>query len=401
MSNSSKAVEILVVDSSVLIKNAPLNNLTDRVYTIPGVVAEIKDENTRASLQVLPYDFKLKEPNSDALKFVTLFARKTGDLCNLSSVDLNLIALTYQLCKENLSAEEFNQLRTEPPKNIQPLINANELKLEKPVNVAGFYLPPKSIKPNVELKISNGNDKELDEQLSANLKDKLDLSSENNHVNNISDDGLENTEESEELEDGDVEEGWITPSNLNEIQKQCIAEAEKQEIADFKIKVGCMTSDFSMQNVLIQIGITVLSMDGLLIKKPRSYVLRCITCMKITTNMSKQFCPHCGYKTLERVVVTVDAEGNRIYRGRRKPLSTKGLRFSLPMPKGGKHSNYPILSEDQPRAHNFPSKRSQIKTDALDPDYVSQSSPFATKDVYSRSANLGIRSTSSRFNKRK
>ncbi len=45
--------------------------------------------------------------------------------------------------------------------------------------------------------------------------------------------------------------------------------------------------------------------------------------------MSKQFCPHCGYKTLERVVVTVDAEGNRIYRGRRKPLSTKGLRVII------------------------------------------------------------------------
>ena len=76
------------------------------------------------------------------------------------------------------------------------------------------------------------------------------------------------------------------------------------------------------------------------------------------------------------------------------------------MPKGGKHSNYPILSEDQPRAHNFPSKRSQIKTDALDPDYCAQSSPFAIKDVYSKSANLGIRSNearilSSRLNKRK
>ena len=71
------------------------------------------------------------------------------------------------------------------------------------------------------------------------------------------------------------------------------------------------------------------------------------------------------------------------------------------MPKGGKHSNYPILSEDQPRAHNFPSKRSQIKTDALDPDYTCQSSPFAIKDVYTRSAALGIRSNSSRLNKRK
>jgi RNA-binding protein NOB1 len=76
------------------------------------------------------------------------------------------------------------------------------------------------------------------------------------------------------------------------------------------------------------------------------------------------------------------------------------------MPKGGKHSNYPILSEDQPRAHNFPSKRSQIKTDALDPDYCAQSSPFAIKDVYSKAATLGIRSNearilSSRLNKRK
>jgi hypothetical protein len=45
--------------------------------------------------------------------------------------------------------------------------------------------------------------------------------------------------------------------------------------------------------------------------------------------MSKVFCPHCGYKTLERVVVTVDADGNRIYRGRRKPMSTKGLRVFI------------------------------------------------------------------------
>ena len=44
--------------------------------------------------------------------------------------------------------------------------------------------------------------------------------------------------------------------------------------------------------------------------------------------MSKQFCPQCGYKTLERVLVTVDADGNKVYRGRRKPASTKGLRVS-------------------------------------------------------------------------
>lgn len=75
------------------------------------------------------------------------------------------------------------------------------------------------------------------------------------------------------------------------------------------------------------------------------------------------------------------------------------------MPRGGKHPNYPILSEDQPQAHNFPSKRSQVKNNPLDPDYVCQSSPFAIKDVYSKSANLGIRGDhkggNNRFTKRK
>jgi len=42
--------------------------------------------------------------------------------------------------------------------------------------------------------------------------------------------------------------------------------------------------------------------------------------------MEKKFCPWCGYKTLQRVVVLVDSDGNRVFRERRKPISTKGLR---------------------------------------------------------------------------
>ena len=34
--------------------------------------------------------------------------------------------------------------------------------------------------------------------------------------------------------------------------------------------------------------------------------------------MEKQFCPKCGYKSLERVIVTIDSDGNKVYRGRRK-----------------------------------------------------------------------------------
>jgi len=52
------------------------------------------------------------------LKIVGEFSRKTGDYSNLSAVDLQLLALTYQLCKENLSAEEFSKLKLEPCKSM-------------------------------------------------------------------------------------------------------------------------------------------------------------------------------------------------------------------------------------------------------------------------------------------
>ena len=110
------------------------------MYSVNGVIGEIKDANTRASLQVLPYEFKFKEPSHEAAKFsidnfsefiscipiyklflltifqVGNFSRKTGDYSNLSAVDLQLLALTYQLCKENLSSEEFSKLKVEPVK---------------------------------------------------------------------------------------------------------------------------------------------------------------------------------------------------------------------------------------------------------------------------------------------
>lgn len=41
--------------------------------------------------------------------------------------------------------------------------------------------------------------------------------------------------------------------------------------------------------------------------------------------MSKQFCPFCGYKSMERVVVTLDENGNKVYRGRRKTPSAKSM----------------------------------------------------------------------------
>ncbi len=202
-----------------------------------GVVAEIKDEQTRASLQILPYEFHFKEPSSEAIKFVSQFAKKTGDFQNLSVVDLHLIALTYQICRENMSPEEFGQLKSEPPKDNQPLINANNIKLDKPVNVVGFYLPQRAGKKPSE-------EEQLAESLDAGLK----LAEGVKDLNNNS-----GAPEEQEADDG---EGWITPANLEEAKKLSQLSGEEKEIQeDSQIKVGCMTSDFSMQVLWARAGV--------------------------------------------------------------------------------------------------------------------------------------------------
>lgn len=48
-----------------------------------------------------------------------------------------------------------------------------------------------------------------------------------------------------------------------------------------------MTADFAMQNVLLQIGIPVLSVDGMMIKKAKRFVLECYGCKSITRDCTK------------------------------------------------------------------------------------------------------------------
>ena len=52
------------------------------------------------------------------------------------------------------------------------------------------------------------------------------------------------------------------------------------EVVD-KARVACMTTDFSMQNVLMQLGLKVLSVDGLLVKSVKQFVLRCMACYQV------------------------------------------------------------------------------------------------------------------------
>ncbi|CAB0005824.1 unnamed protein product [Nesidiocoris tenuis] len=188
--------------------------------------------------------------------------------------------------------------------------------------------------------------------------------------------------------DGD-EAGWITPSNFKKMNK-LMRDGEVEE-DETPIIVACLTTDFAMQNVLKQIGLKIVTLDGLLIKQVRTWILRCYACFKTTPDVTRVFCRHCGNKTLKRVAVTVDPEGKEhLHINFKRPLTARGKRFPLPAPRGGKHSNNPILSEDQRVPQQRPTRLAMKKTNALEPDYTAGVSPFIMRDVYSKSAMLGI-----------
>ncbi|XP_042207077.1 RNA-binding protein NOB1-like isoform X2 [Homarus americanus] len=192
-------------------------------------------------------------------------------------------------------------------------------------------------------------------------------------------------------EDESDDDGWITPSNLkkhrlknNPFQYACEEEPEED------VQVACMTADFAVQNVLKHIGLSVMGVDGLLIKHLKTFILRCHACFKTTSIMTKIFCPNCGNKTLKKVSVTLNPDGSqKIWINTKKQINIRGMKYSLPTPKGGKHGRNPILVEDQREAKRFSSKMSRKKINPLHEDFDPHHIPFAVHDVYSRAAQLG------------
>jgi len=125
-----------------------------------------------------------------------------------------------------------------------------------------------------------------------------------------------------------------------------------------KVTVACMTGDYAVQNVLLQMGLSLVGIQGQQIKQVKSWVLRCHACFKICKDSEKKFCPQCGNPTLLRTSVTSTAPdssskggGIKVHLKKNFQYKNRGTIYSLPLPKQGKASgakqSVPILREDQ------------------------------------------------------
>lgn len=63
----SRKIKHIVADSAAFLKNAPLHEMCENVFTVEDVVKEIRDAATRQRLSVLPYNIQFREPSIQAL----------------------------------------------------------------------------------------------------------------------------------------------------------------------------------------------------------------------------------------------------------------------------------------------------------------------------------------------
>ncbi|KAF6162281.1 hypothetical protein GIB67_008410 [Kingdonia uniflora] len=144
--------------------------------------------------------------------------------------------------------------------------------------------------------------------------------------------------------------------------------------------VACVTSDYAMQNVILQIGLRLLAPGGMQIHELHRWILRCHACNKVTAETERIFCPKCGNGgTLRKVSVSVSENG--VVLAARKPrIILQGTKYSLPLPRGGREAitKNVVLREDQVSRKDL-NLKSKKKLNKQGDDM------FASDDVFSRS----------------
>jgi|UniRef100_A0AC35G034 RNA-binding protein NOB1 len=319
----------LVVDSGGFVKCASLIDIGSKIYSIASVIdEEVKDKKTKQRILAFPFDIIVREPSSESVRAVIQVSKKTGDYASLSVTDLKVLALTHDLHVEHCGRDGI----------------VYDVEIKPPV------LKDKSKNKKVVEKPEPSKSEKVAEEMTAEMK-------------------------KEEKEDE-----WIDETNIDDV---VLRSEMAVGLKPLKMEVACLTTDFALQNVLLHMKLNISSVNGMRITRLKTFILRCRVCKKTTSDVAKKFCPNCGHQSLHKVGVSVDKNGNQIIHiNWERERVKRGYVYSLPTPKGGKHSNDIRVTED----HMMPQNRmAKVITDPL------CDAPFSLTDVTSRSALLGIR----------
>ena len=109
-----------------------------------------------------------------------------------------------------------------------------------------------------------------------------------------------------------------------------------------------LTADFAMQNVIMQMGFTLLTLDGLRLARVKRFKLICRACMKLNMSVEREYCDFCGSHLLGKVSVFINEDGQLSYFDNpKRRINLRGTVYSIPKPKAGRNNKNLILREDQ------------------------------------------------------
>ena len=390
--DTSRPIHTLILDTGPLILNTPpISSLlaqSHQILTTPLVPLEIRDQATRARFDTTVRPFvACRRPGDASLKFVREFTRRTGDLGALSGVDVEVLALTYEVeCERNGGDWRLRRVPGQRRTNGAPP-RRGEDKKECGSDVDGLEKVRKESKGDEEdletrnaeqeshlngettekgdsqdplesngealasLDISDAREERRHDQEQL-ISQKPTASTEPTNTNASLDD---RTPENASSSSDSDSEGWITPLNIKQHQSrdadpstvpltspQCSNSKSKPKDQTITLSAALLTTDFAMQNVALLMNLNLLSSSSSnlhRIRHLRSHILRCHACFLQVKDTTRQFCPRCGKPTLTKVSCTVNDMGEtKLHLKRNMQWNTRGDRYSVPKPVAGSAS---------------------------------------------------------------
>ncbi|KAG8739231.1 Nin1 binding protein [Ceratobasidium sp. 414] len=377
---ASPNVRTLVLDAGPLLSLHPLRGLAERYVTVPQVIAELKDSRVREHLERLELSSGVKlevlDPDIASLAKGTAvdLVKRTGDYSVLSIADLRILALTCSLHEKAQVESEDTSPQSESTQDNsstpQPRITTPTTSARPTPEMSQSNGQPKAtptLAPNTQNVPEPSGGVDDDDEAPEFEREPLDANAMPSQPQAQETSLTPLYEDPPSDDDGDGE--WITPDNAATHKSRALQMlpsdgskrgAKKVENAPpAKLDVACMTVDYAMQNVLLQMGLNLVGAEGRRISTVKSWVLRCHACFKICKDNTKKFCPSCGNATLLRTSVTTSAPGVdgsepavQVHLKKNFQYKNRGTRYSIPLPKpgaakGGAGSTNIILREDQ------------------------------------------------------
>lgn len=210
-------------------------------------------------LQNLPNKVQTLEPNSDAIKTIVDFARGTGDLEFLSNADIKLLALAFEFEQRIHGTQHLSLI----PKRV---ISTKSKPAGKQAELPGWGTTP------------NPKDWEILDSLEEPQLEKL--GNQNLQTSRI----LDKTEPLISSLDDD----WTEVSKKTKSVKNQKTQKSEDEENRFESRVCCLTGDFGIQNVLLQMKLKLVTPDGVRIQHLVQWGLKCASCFHITKQVNLQ-----------------------------------------------------------------------------------------------------------------